>query len=349
MENKKRLFIVTLEPIEKRYTKQWYETWKPTFKKYFDVVKYIDGKVISDKIEKGRFLDVNQTNMWKAVQVEKIAELFHKKKVHEHDIFLFADGWHFGITALRYMSQLNNIPIKIFAYWHAGTYDPADFISQAGLNNWAKHNEIGWFKACDGHFVATKFHKSLILKRLNKENVYFKTTKIHVVGFPMDWNNIIEKELGKNYKIPEKENKIVFPHRMDKEKSPDVFDYISKQFPEYKFIKTLEVTKNKKEYYTLLSKAKVSFSASIQETFGIGTVEAMMLGCLPLVPRRLAYTELYDGLFMYSTFLVARKKIKSFMEKPELYQKILKINQNKIINSSKKSFSCMANIMRKSK
>jgi len=66
-------------------------------------------------------LDINQTNIWKAEQVIKIAKLFQDQKIKPNDKFLLLDGWHFGITALKYMSQLNNIPVGIYAYWHAGT------------------------------------------------------------------------------------------------------------------------------------------------------------------------------------------------------------------------------------
>ena len=63
----------------------------------------------------------------------------------------------------------------------------------------------------------------------------------------MDWNKEIESRVNTDTII--KENLIVFPHRLDKEKCPEVFDSLAKQLPEYKFVKTLEVTKNKKEYY----------------------------------------------------------------------------------------------------
>jgi len=344
----KKLYIITLEPIEKRYTAQWHRYWKPEFSKYFNV-EYIDGRTITDKIEAGRFLDINQTNMWKAVQIQVMSEMFFNNKIKEGDIFLFMDGWHFGITALKYMAQLNNIPIKIFAYWHAGTYDEHDFISQAGLGKWAKFNEIGWFKACDGHFVATEFHKQLIWQAVRKTGHVIERSKLHVVGFPMDFKKTIDEVLPKKDRSVFREDNIVFPHRMDKEKNPDTFDKLNHLFPDYTFIKTLTITKNKKEYYELLSKSKISFSASLQETFGIGTVEAMFLGCVPLVPRRLSYVELYDGLFLYSDMIVMKKKLKKFMRdynKPYL-KKALKNNIKRIDYLCKTSFKKMANIMRK--
>jgi len=87
------LYIITLEPIEQRYTKQWYKFWKDEFSKFFSKVIYIDGDPVSDKIENGRFLDINQTNIWKAEQVKKLAKLIGEGKVENHDQFIFMDGW----------------------------------------------------------------------------------------------------------------------------------------------------------------------------------------------------------------------------------------------------------------
>ena len=343
---KPNLYIITLEPIEKRYTKQWYNYWKPAFSKYFNV-RYIDGPKMPDKIEKGKFLDINKTNMWKAQQVFNLAELFSYDTVKKGDRFLFMDGWHFGITALKYMSQLNNIPIKIYAYWHAGSYDPYDFVTQAGLRKWACHNELGWFKACDGHFVATQFHKDMIVSFFGKN---IKKVKIHVVGFPMDWQKEIKKEIGMvNVKKLPKKDLVVFPHRVDPEKSPQVFDSIARQLPEFEFVKTMEVTKNKKEYYNLIKDAKIIFSANLQETYGIGTVEAMMLGALPVVPNTLSYKEMYDGHFKYISRKSAIDKIKYLIKNywSPVLQKALTENQEKLRQQSLDSVPKMANVMLK--
>ncbi len=341
---KKKLYIVTLEPIEKRYTKQWHSFFTKEFGKAFNVIN-IDGPILSDKIDKGRFLDINKTNIWKAKQTEHISKLFLQNKIKDSDSFLFTDGWHFGITATKYMAQLQNIKCKIFAYWHAGSWDKHDFLSQAQLNYWAKYNEFGWLLACDKHFVATNFHKNLISDYF--QNTFIKN-KIRVVGFPMDW---IEEFKSRGINSPQKRKKdlIVFPHRLDKEKQPNKFDGVQKYFNKYpwKFIKTISVTKNKKDYYKLLSKAKVSFSASKQETFGIGTVEALMMEAIPLVPNRLAYKELYNPLFRYSNQSGAKQKLNFLMKN---YDKVLpKVIENKeeIIKQSLDSIPKMIEIMKK--
>ena len=109
----------------------------------------------------------------------------------------------------------------------------------------------------------------------------------------------------------------------------------------------MEVTNNKKEYYELLSKAKIVFSASKQETFGIGTVEAMMLGAMPVVPNKLSYIELYDSLFRYENLSEAKDKIRTFMRffGSSRFRLIRKKNIEQIRKQSLNSVDKMAMVM----
>lgn len=340
---KKTLYIITLEPIEQRYSKQWYSHWMKGFSQFFNVV-YIDGQVLDDKITKGRFLDINKTNHWKASQVIKLSELFIEDKIKDNDIFLFMDGWHFGITALKYMLQLNKIDGKIYTYLHAGSWDRWDFISQAGLGEWAKFDERAWLTACDGHFVATNFHKKLILDYFNDSTF---ENKIHVVGFPADWYKFISNEGISPLIMYNKKNLVVFPHRIDKEKQPQVFDKLRDDFKNSEFVKTMLVTKTKREYYDLIKNAKVCFSASLQETYGIGAVECIMFNVIPLVPDRLSYSEMYDKEFKYKNLKEAKSKLKYFISNfdNKNLQKKLNANKLKLLRQSTASIHLMSEVM----
>ena len=46
------------------------------------------------------------------------------------------------------------------------------------------------------------------------------------------------------------------------------------------------------EYLAMLSRCDVVVSTAIQENFGIGVIEAILAGCQPLLPNRLAYPEI---------------------------------------------------------
>lgn len=50
---------------------------------------------------------------------------------------------------------------------------------------------------------------------------------------------------------------------------------------------------DRQEYLTVLRRSDVVVSTALHEFFGIGVLEAIAAGCFPLVPRRLAYPELF--------------------------------------------------------
>ncbi len=290
-----KLFLVDLEPIEKRYTKQW-QTWIPKLVKDFKPgldVQTISGK--SDgEIKSGQFLDINRTQTYKSEQIIEIANLFEEGKVKDGDVFLFYDGWHYGIQALRYMSQCQDINVKIYAIWHAGTYDEWDLLAQKGLGYWGANFERSLFEATDGIFSSTHFHKNMISTTRN-----VPLDKIHVTGYPFshDWL--------KDYNTSKKENIVVFPHRTAPEKRHDIFLEIAKKLKRSKIkcVVTTDVTDTKKEYYELLAKSKVSWSGGLQETCGISTFESLWLDCVVIVPDRLSYREMYFDVFKYDSNL----------------------------------------------
>tara|TARA_B100001094_G_scaffold29566_1_gene24654 strand:- start:428 stop:1459 length:1032 start_codon:yes stop_codon:yes gene_type:complete len=291
-----KLHLVDLEPIEKRYTKQWQE-WIPTLVKKYGGKKFevetISGK--SDgEIKSGQFLDINRTQTYKSEQIIEIANLFEEGKVSDGDVFLFYDGWHYGIQALRYMSQCQDINVKIYAIWHAGTYDEWDLLAQKGLGYWGANFERSLFEATDGIFSSTEFHKQLISSTRNVPN-----EKIHVTGYPFshDWL--------KDYDTSKKENIVVFPHRTAPEKRHDIFLEVAKKMKnsDIEFITTTDVTETKDDYYKLLAKSKVSWSGGLQETCGISTFESLWLGNIVMVPNRLSYKEMYFDMFKYEPHL----------------------------------------------
>jgi hypothetical protein len=97
----------------------------------------------------------------------------------------------------------------------------------------------------------------------------------------------------------DKEDIILFPHRISVEKQPELFRELAKRNPQYKWIMCQEENLTKAEYHELLSKAKIVFSANLQETLGISCYEGALAGALPLVPDRLSYSEMYTDAFTY--------------------------------------------------
>lgn len=293
------LYVIPIEPLKERYSEQWLR-WTKAYLKKTCLRK--DYRVINPpaykSISNGAFLDVVNTNVYKNAQLKIILGMFQKNQVKDGDIFWFHDMWFPGLEMLAYIRDALGLKIKIYGMLHAGTYDPHDFLTQKGMRGWGHYLEASWFKIVNGVFVATNFHKQFIMNG----STYSQPNRIHVTGFPM---------YAEEFALPqnaydERDKIIVFPHRLDREKQPDLFDEFKQELLEkclwsrdYTFIKTKDVCHTKEEYYALLRRAEYAVSFALQETWGIATQEAVLCGCIPVVPNRLSYSEMYSDIFKY--------------------------------------------------
>lgn len=295
------IYIIDLESVETRYTAQWKGHVPSLLKKAGHNVQSISGPTnIPSATTPGAFLNFGGTNIYKANQVEQLGRLFCAGAIKPGDHFLFTDAWHPGIINLKYMSELLQIPVTIHALWHAGSYDPADFLGRLiGDEPWVRHAEKSFFNAIDHNYFATDFHIDLFLDQLlstgTDEGRARYGKKIVRTGWPMEY---MEDTLAP-YKGMDKKNLILFPHRIAPEKQVEIFRDLKHQLPQYEFVVCQDQELTKNEYHNLLGEAKIVFSASLQETLGIGCYEGAVLDALPLVPDRLSYSEMYVDSFKY--------------------------------------------------
>jgi len=307
------LYLIDLESVESRYTKQW-KTHLPTlFRSNGIDVTVIEGPTdIPAATTPGAFLNFGGTNIYKSAQLEQIAKLFCEGKIKDGDYFLYTDAWNPTVIQLKYMAELLGIKLRIGGMWHAGSYDPQDFLGRLiGDASWVRKAEMSMYDCYDDNFFATRFHIDLFTNTFWDDDRDIDRQLLHSirqVGWPMEY---IESDLS-DYKNMEKENIILFPHRIAPEKQPEVFDYLAEQMPEYKWIKCQEENLSKEDYHKLLGKAKLVFSANLQETLGISVYEGLVVGAIPMVPDRLSYSEMWSDMFKYpsewTTSLESTKK-----------------------------------------
>jgi glycosyltransferase involved in cell wall biosynthesis len=297
------IYIIDLEPVESRYTAQWKDHVPELLKKTGHQIQVISGpKDIPNATTPGAFLNFGGTNVYKSSQVEQLGRLFCAGAIKSGDHFLFTDAWHPGIINLKYMSELLNIPVKIHALWHAGSYDPHDFLGRL-INDapWVRHAEKSFFHAIDHNYFATKFHIEMFMENLL--GVDFRTGAMRYIenkniirsGWPMEY---MEKTL-EPFKGLTKKNQIVFPHRIAPEKQVEIFRDLAKHLPQYNFVVCQDQQLTKDEYHKILGESKIVFSCSLQETLGIGCYEGALVGAIPMVPDRLSYKEMYYEGFKY--------------------------------------------------
>ena len=299
----KKIWIVPIEPIDTRYTRQWYKHIPESLDahakskgKSVDIV-VVDGEQVPPVPTPGAFLDFGATNIYKSSQLSAIASEFQNGKVSAGDKFLFTDAWNTSVLAIKYMSELLNIPVELHGMWHAGSYDPQDFLGRLiGNKPWVRTTERALYECYDKNWFATDFHIDMFLSTiLGHKDRTIVSNKIGKTGWPMDY---LLTEL-KPYKHMQKKDQIVFPHRLAPEKQLNIFNDLASSMPEYNWVVCQSTNLTKDQYHKILGESKLVFSANLQETFGISMIEGLICQAAPLVPDRLSYTEMYLDEFKY--------------------------------------------------
>lgn len=285
---KNTIYIVPIEPIDQRYTKQWYENIPLLLKNSKYNIVTIDGLSIVEELTSGSFLNFSATNIYKSSQLTKISELFNKKIIKDGDKFLFTDAWNPSILSLKYMSELLNINIEIHSIWHAGSYDKTDILGIKMSKDWSYEFEKSIYFASDYNYFSTKFHMEMFLNNLK----IYNHKKAILSGQPHDF--IIES-LEKNFNN-EKQDIVIWPHRYNYDKQPIIAEDLKLYFD---VLITQKQNLSKKDYYSLLGKSKVIFSCSLHENLGISMMEGTLSGAIPIVPDRVSYSEMYLKEFKY--------------------------------------------------
>ena len=288
-----KIIYLPLEHIENRYTVHMDE----------DILKYLDNsgkeyiRVYPDipspqTMKAGSFLDAEFTIRFKAAQIAEVARLYREDVIDSGDIVWSSDLWHPGLPeSIAYMNYFARKNVRLRGLIHAGSWTDTDFVRD--MERWAKNFEDTLFDIADEIYCGSDFIKNDIVKKR-----IINPDKLVSTGFPLDIEN-----LDKVKKV-KKENIVIFSGRNVDEKQPWLFKQMRDKIGDnnIKFINTLEHNFSKEEYYKLLSRAKVVVSFALQENFGFSILEACYLGCIPVVPNRLVYPELYSEKYLYNTF-----------------------------------------------
>jgi hypothetical protein len=293
------VFLIDLEAVETRYTGQWKTHVPALLRKAGHNVQILSGPTdIPSATTPGAFLNFGGTNIYKSAQVEQMGRLFCSGSVRAGDHFIFTDAWHPGIINLKYMSELLGIPVTTHGLWHAGSYDPQDFLGRlVGDKPWVRHAEKSFFHAFDHNYFATEFHIEMFDQNLF-DGMYGpdqRGDKFIRTGWPMEYMD----DTLNLYKNMPKRDLILFPHRIAPEKQVEIFRDLATHLPQYEFVVCQDQQLTKNEYHNLLGEAKMVFSANLQETLGISCYEGAVVDAIPMVPDRLSYSEMYYDTFKY--------------------------------------------------
>lgn len=287
-----KIIYVPLEHIDSRYTIHMdRDIMSYLIRNDFDFIR-IPTPFTINKAPKGMFLDAANTIKTKSYQMQEIAKLYEEGKVDNDTKFFFSDIWFPGIESLAYLNYFYKVNPKITGIIHAGSFTDTDFVRD--MERWAKNFEDVVFDICTEIYCASEFIKNDIIKKRLVD-----PKKLKVTSLPLD-------STLSQYHNDNKENIVIFNGRLCDEKQPWLFDRLEQVCKDLDvkatFIKTQELNLSKDEYYKLLAKSKVVVSYALQENFGFGVNEAVSLGCIPVLPNRLVYPEIYNKEYLFDSF-----------------------------------------------
>lgn len=309
------LYIVPQLRIIFRYQEYWPELLEEGFKKHFGDVELLrdSGYYHPDS---GLF-----TNVEAHVELElnQILELW--RTVRDGDIVFFADLDFPGFSTVWAQLIKYRRRVLVTGFLHAGSYCTGDIFEGDEAKRLL---EAAMLRAVDVVFVATNYHKQKLLKAFGPV-----ASKVKVVGFPVYLPRKYKQFYYRDWK--EREFDAVFLGRR-RQKGTDILEELCKALRGVRVVSTTPVkgaehvrVEHWADYFWLLGNSKIVVSCAREETFGLAVAEAVEMGCVPVVPDRYAYVELYPEEFRYRSFQELRDKILDILsrdERPEVRVKV---------------------------
>jgi hypothetical protein len=229
------------------------------------------------------------------------------------DSVLVLDFWNPMIFQLKFYVTRKKFDVKFFSIHHGSSHLPGDFASGPEFK-WAKKFESAWIDCYTKIFFGSKNAYGMMPKDMTNGVVtylpidYIRETQAHVIcGIRNeDW--------------------VVMPLRLDADKGAAEFFEVVERNPEFTFhcsrfhsnvnipVRSNLIVHdemNRVELFELMSGCKYVLSCAKQETFGYGVLEAVSMGCEPVLiySDENCYTEMYNQYFFKDPSLLSFKAL----------------------------------------
>ena len=348
-----KLFYMSLESYESRYTLQLTEWNKRVFDRRGMQVVYVPGETLDDskQIVVGQVLDAHGRSYFAMSQMMNLVRMMQQGEVTSEDVIYFEDMFQPGFESLGYIiTQVpENLRPRIFVRCLAQTIDPDDFVHVWGMQKW-----MGEYEQMVNTIVSIS--KGAVLAS-NEEMV----AHMKIAGWTADIYNVsglafnkqeVRERAGHNL-VPfsERKMRVCFSSRWDQEKNPDFYLQLIKDwyarddrawYPEFAIFtgSTLRSNKpefvtmardlekkghlkiyenlSKNEYYRLLLDSRVLVNTALQDWTSNTVSEADALGCNVLFPAYRSFPEVfandYERMYIPWSIEDALNKLEPLLE-----------------------------------
>ena len=255
-------------------------------------------------VEHGSFYDDRQ---WITYLLSLNSILTHKIQnglITSEDTLVFCDFWHLGLDQVKYALETEGVKPTLVGWVHGASWVEGDMINWP----WAVQQELAWLEIYDKIWCASLFFSKGLPEK-------YKHKVVHT-GEPFEPSTITQPVIP----MEARKYDVVFPHRLDRDKGVDDFLYLVKMTPELSYLITLanepdpevkamfdlpnvtfSIGKSDEDHWADLANCKSVLSTAIQEGWGYAVLKALAVGCIPVLPNRAVYPELYSKSYLYNS------------------------------------------------
>jgi glycosyltransferase involved in cell wall biosynthesis len=265
-----------------------------------------------------------ETGAWMTHQREMVKQLVTlNPPLTSEDQLIFTDFWFPGLDMLKLELESRKITPKLVGFLLGASFVAGDLLN----TSWQSYIEMAWMEIYDGIWAASKF----FITDMPEQYIH----KVQITGLPFE----PEEFIGAYRNISQsKLYDIVYPHRLAPDKGFDEFidllellslwqtppkllitaafppgqQYLAALTPYMNFV-SLSIGKEEDGHLRDLASAKIVLSTAIQEGWGYAVLKAISVGCVPVLPNRAVYPELYEKCYRYDSLVAAETLIKEFL------------------------------------
>lgn len=292
-----RIIFVPQFPSEMRYQEWWFSELPNQFRQRgFEVLtlgEHYINKTKGASYDPSIFSPIKQSIFLESLQINEYMDL----DIKDDDILFLADISFPGLFPnVLYHKECP----KMYAFCHATSINKMDYFQSVSYSKFPVESSHSIL--FDTVFVGSEYHQ----RKLQAIDMrYWKNTMVTYLPFPTIFFD--QEPINKTIDI-------ISASRKNVQKVDEILeDLVEARFGTIQRPQARTWT----EYQHNLQSSRILLITSHEDTFGYQIVDAIMNGCIPLARRSLAYPELLDNQFLYSTSGELLSKISRILEYDE--------------------------------